>query len=372
MRDASLGEAENPKPPMASPTESRSNLKMARVLAEDGRVLEGEASPLDLAKTRALYTELVRTRALDLRFVELHRAGVLPSYESVLGEEGAIVAPVLALAADDAVFPGPREALAAVARGVSIEALVHHFLGTARSTTKGHAFSTHLSARAHGVVSVSGVAGAQLPHATGFGWAAKMKKAPRVALAVVSGGAFVTGDFHNALNFAGVSKANVVFVCRLDRGTTLGEISATETVAEKAEAYGLPYARVDGRDALAVWRELSRALEIARSFGGATLVEVVTARTLPSEDGTVTLPEASCPLGLLERHLAVLAAEGGDAAPETAGAALRAKVEAEVETAFRHALAEAERAGPPSRQSMFEDVFAEIPRHLRAQAEALR
>lgn len=363
MQDASSGEDESTKPSTSKLAVFHAKTSMVRLLGEDGRMSAGETSPLDVDATCALYKEMVRVRALDLRFVELQRADEIPYYASAIGEEGATTAPVVAMSADDAFFPGPREALASLARGVTVTELVHHVMGSARSTTKGRVLPTHLSSRAHNVVSVSGVAGAQLPHATGFGWAARSKKAPRVALAVVSGGAFVTGDFHNALNFAGVTKANVVFVCRIDRETSLQAISATETVAEKAEAYGLPSVRVDGRDALAVFREVSKALELARKGEGATLVEIVTARAMPADDGTITLPEAACPLVLLERHLT-----GLGRSPE----AIRAEAEAEVETAFRLALAEARRVGPPSRASLFEDVYAEVPLHLRAQAEGLR
>ena len=363
MRDASSGEAESSKPTTTKSSESNANGVLLRVLADDGRLLEAEKSPLDVPQTRALYRELVRARALDLRFVELQRAGEIPFYPSALGEEGATVAPVFALAPEDAFFPGPREALASSARGVTVRELVHHVLGSARSSTKGRVLPTHLSARAHSVVSVSGVAGAALPHATGFGWAARMKKSTKVALAVVSGGAFVTGDFHNAVNFAGVSKANVVFLCRLDRDTALGAISATETVAEKAVAYGVPHSRVDGRDALAVWREVRRAISCARAGEGTTLVEVVTARAVPSEDGTITMPEVACPIALLERHLVGLG-EPMDA--------LRPAIESELAVEYDLALAEARKAGPPSRRTLFEDVYAEIPLHLRAQAEALR
>jgi len=363
MRDASSGEAESTKPSTTKFAGSNVNSTLLRVLADDGRLLEGETSPLDVPQTRALYKQLVRARALDLRFVELQRTGEIPFYATSLGEEGATVTPVFALEAEDAFFPGPREALASSARGVSVRELVHHVLGSARSSTKGRVLPTHLSARAHSVVSVSGVAGAALPHATGFGWAARMKKSTRVALAVVSGGAFVTGDFHNALNFAGVSKANVVFLCRIDRDTALGAISATETVAEKAVAYGVPHSRVDGRDALAVWREVRRAIACARAGEGTTLVEIVTSRALPSEDGTITLPEVACPLALLERHLA------GAGEPVEVQ---RQAIETELAGEYEVALAEARKAGPPSRQTIFEDVYAEIPLHLRAQAEALR
>lgn len=369
MQDPTAGEHASATASVPKSSELREDLTPIRVLADDGRLLDGARTSTAHERVLALYTELVRARALDLRLLELQRSGDIPSYESAVGEEGATVAPVFALAADDAVFPGPREALASLARGLSVTAIVHHVLGSARSTTKGRVLPTHLSARSHGVVSVSGIAGAQLPHATGFGWAARMKKAPRVALGVVSGGAFVTGDFHNALNFAGVTKANVVFTCRVDRLLELERVSATSTIAEKAEAYGLPYARVDGRDALAVLEVVSAALARARGGEGATVVEIVTARAAHSMnahgEGAVTLPEAACPIALLERHLVA-------SSPATLDVvAHRERAEAAVEAELLAAVAEAERVGPPPRSSLVEDVYAEPPPHLRAQFQSL-
>jgi pyruvate dehydrogenase E1 component alpha subunit len=334
--------------------------RAARVLADDGTLAPACVSPLDLAGTRALYVALVRARALDLRFVDLQRKGEIPFHASAIGREGGIVGAAFSMAEGDALFPSPRELMASATRGVSVAALVHQAMGTAASTTKGKSPPTQVSARAHGVVSVSGIAGAQLPHATGFGWAARMRGSTKVALGMVSGGAFVTGDFHNALNFAGVSKANVVFVVVVEG---LRGLSATDTVAEKAEAYGLPSVRVDGNDVLCVVREVSAAIARARRGEGATLVEVATASPEATEDGVITLSETACPVALMERHLAHLV-------PDVA--AIRATAEREVDAEVRAAVEEAKRVGAPPRESLVEDVFANVPSHLRAQLEALR
>lgn len=353
---------QDPENANANPGEGRAYARtepLARLLADDGSPLPG--ATIDSSSAVALYTQLVTVRALDLRFVELQRKGQVPYYASAVGEEGATCAPVFALRKDDAFFPAPREALAAFVSGVPVGDLVHQVLGSARSTTKGRVLPNQLSARAYGVVTVGGVPGASLPHAAGWGWAAKMRKEPRVALAMVSDNAFSTGDFHNGVNFAGVSKANVVFVCRVDRTTPLAAQTAAETLAEKGEAYGVPAVRVDGRDALAVHEHVSRAVEAARSGKGPTLVEVVTARALPSEDGAVTLPEGACPVALLERHLA----RGGVSVES-----LRARIEADVDTAFAVAVAEAEKAGLPTRSSLFDDVYAKLPAHLLSQRDS--
>ncbi len=331
---------------------------LERALEDDGRLADGSAAEPTLALE--LYKHLVSARGLDLRFIALQRSGDIPFYTSALGEEAATCAPALALELGDAFFPGPRSALASMVRGVSIVEVVQQVFGTARSTTKGRGLPNHVSSREQGVVSVGGVPGGSLTHASGWGWAARLRNDRRVALSVVCGPAFITGDFHNAVNFAGVTRANVVFVCSVARGALAAQ-TASATVAEKGEAYGVPARRVDGRDALAVHRAVRAALAAARDGAGPSLIELVVARAKPGDDGSITLDVAECPLLLLERHLEQL---GIDVAP------LRAQLEADLDESFRLAVSEAKSSGPPGRISLFEDVFAEVPAHLLSQRDA--
>lgn len=331
---------------------------LERVLSPEGEVLDG--GPVDVATAVGLFRHLVTARLLDLRFIALQRSGDIPFYASSLGEEGATSAPPFALDLGDAYFPGPRSALGSLVRGVSLSELVHQVFGTARSATRGRGLPHHVSSRENGVVSVGGVPGASLTHASGWGWAARMRGDRRACLAVVCGAAFASGGFHNALNFAGVGRANVVFACVVD-GETLSSQTGSETVAEKGQAYGVPACRVDGRDALAVHAAITRSLASARDGGGPTLVEIVSPRAKPAEDGSIALPADDCPVLLLER---CLGRSGVDVA------ALRAPLEAELDEAFRLAVAEARSSAAPGRASLFEDVYAEVPRHLLSQRDA--
>ncbi|HQY64929.1 MAG: hypothetical protein IPF92_01820 [Myxococcales bacterium] len=329
-----------------------------RVLSPEGEALVDV--PIDEGAAVGLFRHMVRARQLDLRFIALQRAGDIPFYASSVGEEGATCAPPFALDLGDAYFPGPRSALGSLARAVTLAELVHQVFGTARSATRGRGLPHHVSSRENGVVSVGGVPGASLVHASGWGWAARMRGDRRACLAVVCGAAFASGGFHNALNFAGVGRANVVFACVVD-SATLSSHTGCETVAEKGQAYGVPASRVDGRDALAVHAAITRALARARDGGGPSLVEIVSARAKPSEDGSIALPADDCPVLLLERYLE---RSGVDVA------ALRAPLEAELEEAFRLAVAEAKASASPGRASLFEDVYAEVPAHLLSQRDA--
>lgn len=332
---------------------------LERILSPEGEVL-GDAQ-VDLSVARELYRHLVTARQLDLRFLALQRSGDIPFFSSSLGEEGATCAPAFALELGDAYFPGPRSPLGALVRGVSLSELVHQVFGTARSATRGRGLPQHVSSRENGVVSVGSVPGASLIHAAGWGWAARMRGDRRVALAVASGAAFASGGFHNALNFAGVMRANVVFACVVDPEGLAAQTS-TETVAEKGQAYGVPAARVDGHDALAVHAAIVRALAVARDGGGPTLIEIVSPRAQPSDDGAITLAASDCPVLLLERFLT---GRGVDVP------AIRAPLEAALDTAFQAAVAEAKESDPPGRPSLFEDVYAGVPTHLLLQRDAV-
>src|SRR5205823_2159802 len=133
-------------------------------------------------------------------------------------------------------------------------------------------------------VTMSSCIATQLPHATGMAWAAKVKKDPVVVLGYLGDGATSESDFHVALNFAGVLKVPVVFVCQNNQwgiSTPVAAQSAAPTLAVKAQAYGLPGVRVDGNDVFAVYAATKRAVDRARAGDGPTLIEALTYRVGP-------------------------------------------------------------------------------------------
>jgi pyruvate dehydrogenase E1 component alpha subunit/2-oxoisovalerate dehydrogenase E1 component alpha subunit len=289
----------------------------------------------------------------------LQRGERIAFHASSIGEEAAIVGASLAAGPDDWVFPSARDWYATIARGLPLEAYVQHAFGTAADPTKGHAAPDHAPARKFGVVPPSGVAGAHLPQAVGAAWAAKIKRARGVAtVALFDAGVCEGGDFHNAMNFAGVFKTPAVLVCRTGARPG-GRVAAR--VAERAVAYGVASARVDGGDPEAVAEIVAAALARAREGRGATLIEVATddgARLRDRElrldgDGVLDLGEAD-PLPRARARAGVSVAE-------------EASIAAEVNVALGRAIAAAEAAGPPARDTIFDHVYADIPRHLAAQ-----
>ncbi|MDB4944072.1 MAG: Branched-chain alpha-keto acid dehydrogenase, component, alpha subunit, partial [Labilithrix sp.] len=228
-----------------------------------GRSAPGEASAPGLAAR--LYGHLVTLRLLSARMVLLQRAGKIAYHASSIGEEGVIVAAALAARPEDWVFPGAREWGAALVRGLPLETYVHHAFGNSEDPAKGHSAPDHPPARSVRVAPASGVAGAHLPQAVGTAWAAKIKKDDVACVAIFGEAANATGDLHNALNFAGVFKPQVVFVCREAEAPKAG------TADDRALAYGIASAVVDGSDPLAVHALVTEALARAATGKGATL-----------------------------------------------------------------------------------------------------
>jgi TPP-dependent pyruvate/acetoin dehydrogenase alpha subunit len=299
--------------------------------------------PMEPKTARLLIERMALVRAIDDALIALQRAGTLASYSSLQGEEGAIVGACLALEAEDTVFPTPREALAAVARGWPVEAMLLQALGKAGDAMQGRQPPGIVTARAVNVAPAATLAGVHIVQAAGWGWASRMKKDARIALAFLGDGATSSADFHTGLNFAGVFKAKVVFVCRNNgfaSSTPVARQTRTETLAEKAVAYGLPSDLCDGNDAVAVHAAVRRAAARARSGGGATLVEVVTTR--------LEVDPARCPIARLH---AALSHEDATLPP-------LAELLARPVALVADALAAASRAPDPPRDAFLSNVYA--------------
>jgi pyruvate dehydrogenase E1 component alpha subunit len=347
-----------PDPSHASPLVPPASDDLVRAMRDDGVDAPFRAA-LEIAA--ALQRHMVRARVVSARMVALQRAEKIGYHTASIGDEAAIVGAVLAMRAGDWVFPGARDWYAALARGLPLATYVHHAFGSAGDPAQGHAAPDHVPARAVHVVPPSGVVGAHLPQAVGAAWAAKIAKDDVATLALFGAEVAEGGDFHNALNFAGVFKAPVVFVCRAKAG---------KRIADRAVAYGLASARVDGADALAVLTVVKAALARAMGGKGPTLVEAVS----PALDGLASLADgafssnqvldlgAADPLTRLRR---VLARE--NAAELEAVEALAEEARAELDAA----VSAAQHAGPPAPATIFDHVYAGMPAHLAAERQKL-
>jgi pyruvate dehydrogenase E1 component alpha subunit len=355
----------DPTAPSAPPSEA----------AAQARAADGVVDPAfrgALSDAVALYRHMVTLRLVSARMVDLQRSEKIAFHSSCLGEEAVIAAATLAARPNDWVFPGVREWGAALVRGLPLANYMHHASGSARDAAKGHSPPDHPPARKYRVAPASGIAGAHVPQAVGAAWAAKIKKDDVATIAIFGEGASSSGDFHNAVNFAGVFKPAVVFVCRNDGRERFA------STRERAIAYGVASATVDGSDALAVLTVVRAALARAALSGaakGATLIEAITHPIAAGSPALAGVPAAAWQRGgvellslgdadpivrlrrILEREK--LVESGADEAiAKDVGAAIDAAVN------------DAERAGPPATSTLFDDVYAEVPAHLRAQKES--
>jgi pyruvate dehydrogenase E1 component alpha subunit/2-oxoisovalerate dehydrogenase E1 component alpha subunit len=234
---------------------------------------------------------------------------------------------------------------------------------------------SHMSGRDVNQVSWSSCIGSQIPQAVGAAWAAKKRADRMVAIAFLGDGATSQSDFHNAMNFAAVFKVPCVFVCQNNHwsiSVPTSRQTASKTLAIKALAYGMAGIRVDGNDVLAVYRAVSDAVSTARSGQGPSFIECVTYRIGahstsddPSRyrsDEEVREWQKKDPIERLERHLRYRGLLDDELAQRT---------ENEILEEIGAALVEVERHGPPPRESLFDDVYAELPWHLDEQRREL-
>ncbi|MFJ2233296.1 pyruvate dehydrogenase (acetyl-transferring) E1 component subunit alpha [Streptomyces sp. NPDC087859] len=276
--------------------------------AEPYRVLGTEAAAkADPGLLRRLYAELVRGRRYNTQATALTKQGRLAVYPSSTGQEACEVAAALVLEDRDWLFPSYRDTLAAVARGLDpVQAL---------TLLRGD-WHTGYDPREHRVAPLCTPLATQLPHAVGLAHAARLKGDDVVALAMVGDGGSSEGDFHEALNFAAVWQAPVVFLVQNNGfaiSVPLAKQTAAPSLAHKAVGYGMPGRLVDGNDAAAVHEVLAAAVRHAREGGGPTLVEAITYRVeahTNADDATRYRGDAEVetwrqhdPIALLEHEL---------------------------------------------------------------------
>ncbi|HEY5539171.1 MAG TPA: pyruvate dehydrogenase (acetyl-transferring) E1 component subunit alpha [Thermoplasmata archaeon] len=349
---------------------------LLRVIMDDGSA-DPETDPwLSDAEALRLYRLMLTERILDNRMLALQRQGRIGFYGPSLGQEATIVAPATALGGDDWIFPQYREPGAALARGMPLVELINQFMGNSMDSARGRQMPCHYVYRKGNFMSISSCVGTQIPLAVGTSWAAKIRGDKVVTLVYFGDGGTSTADFHVGMNFAGVFKTPTVFVCNNNQwaiSVPVSKQTASETISEKANAYGFDGVRVDGNDALAVYATARDAVERARAGGGPTLIECVTYRLGPhssSDDPSRYRDEKEVerwrkrdPLVIYRRYLERLGTWGDES---------EANLEKEIGDAISEAVREAETHPPPPIDTLFTDVTFEMPAQLEEELEELR
>jgi pyruvate dehydrogenase E1 component alpha subunit len=247
-----------------SATDPLADADVFRVLGPDGTPLPDAAVPdLSDEQFRAIYRDLVTTRRFDERAVSLQRQGRIGTYAPCAGQEGSAVGSTHALADDDLISYQYREHGAIVVRDL-LTAYLPYWMGHESGTEaigEGNVFPLNIGIAAH------------LPHAVGAAWAFDYQDEDRIVAAHFGDGATSEGDFHEAMNFAGVFDTPTLFCCH-NNGWAISipesRQTASDTFAQKAAAYGFEGVRVDGMDPLASYAVTLEAAKRARGGGSSS------------------------------------------------------------------------------------------------------
>jgi pyruvate dehydrogenase E1 component alpha subunit len=257
-------------------------MAIAREAEPVGSFAEVREAGLDREDLLAMYRSMLVTRGIEERGHILYKQGKIPgSFYTGRGNEAASVAVATAMGPDDVGTPLHRDMGVHIVRGVEPWRIFAQYMGRVGGPTKGKDGNVHMADAKLGLVAMVSHLPAMLPVAVGCALAFRIREERRVALGWFGEGASARGDCHEAMNFAGVRRLPIVFVCDNNQwaySTPTHLEYAIEHVADRAQAYGFDGVVVDGTDVLAVYREAKRAIEKARGGGGPTLLECVSLR----------------------------------------------------------------------------------------------
>ena len=382
LRFARAGEMRRP-PVDADPYEMHDlAYNLVRVLDDNGEA-KGEWVPnLTPEQLRHGLRSMLRTRAYDRRMMRMQRQGQTSFYIQCTGEEAIACAFQMVMQKGDMNFPTYRQAGLLIAQDWSLTDMICQVLSNEKDHLKGRQLPVLYSVPEAGFFSISGNLGTQYVQAVGWAMASAMRGDTKIAAGWIGDGSTAESDFHSALVFASVYRPPVV----LNIVNNKWAISSPQSVAggenisfaSRAHGFAIPSLRVDGNDYLAVYAAASWAAERARRNLGPTLIEWVTYRVAPhstSDDPSkyrAKEEESNWPLGdpveRLKQHLI----RQGEWSEER-NVQLLASIDAEINDAAREALKygtlhEGPKASPAT---MFEDVYKDMPRHLREQRQQM-
>ena len=356
--------------------------ELVRVLDDEHRAVGPWNPGLDADTLRAGLRHILLTRLFEERMQRAHRQGRITFFVRSLGEEAVSVAAAMALHGRDMLFPSYRNLGLFIVRGLPLVDLFSQLLSNPQDMCKGRQLPVMYHSAARRVFSISGNLATQFPQAVGWAMAAAIKSESDIAAAWIGEGSTAAADFHHALTFAKVYRAPVIlnvvnnqWAISTFQGYAGGE---QRSFAARGPGLGIAGLRVDGNDFLAVHAATRWAAERARAGYGATLIEHVTYRAgahSTSDDPSRYRPRDEFhdwplgdPLERLKQHL--IARGDWD---EARHAALTAELDGILGDAWREAIAHGTLNEGPRLDAalMFEDVFKELPAHLREQRDEL-
>jgi len=339
------------------------------VLTEEGRPDRDMEPEIPDGLLLKLYRAIVLGRRFDERMLTLQRQGRIGTFAPLKGQEAAQLGAVAALEDRDWLVPAFRETAAEVWRGKKLENVLLMYAGY----NEGGYIEPETKN-----LPVAIPVGTQMLHAVGIAMGMQYRESDGVVMTFFGDGATSEGDFHEALNFAGLFQAPVVFICQNNHwaiSIPRSRQSRSKTLAQKAIAYGLPGIQVDGNDILAVYGAAREAVDRARSGNGPTLIECITYRLSMHttaddpkryrKDAEVKEWEGRDPLNRFQNYLI-----GRNLLSHEKIAELEADVKNEIKSALERFNERAAQANDSL--NMFDHVYDQLPPYLEAQRSELQ
>ncbi len=344
-------------------------IEYLQILDENGKLDEELAQDtLTDEQVVFLYEHMVTCRHYDEIAFKLQRSGRMGTYPQNKGQEAAAAGSGFAARkGQDFLVPCYRENAALFLHGLPMQNILLHWMGDERG---------NLIPEGVRQTPIAIPIGTQMLHAAGIAWAYKIRKEDKAVITYFGDGATSEGDFHEAMNFATVMNAPCVFFCQNNQWaiSVPREIQmASETVAQKALAYGAQCIQVDGNDLFAVYKATREALERARGGGGVTLIEAMTYRLgdhTTADDARryrdekeVEAWKARDPLIRTRKYLEARGLWDDDK---------QSKLEAKAKAVVSEVVKAAEGIEAPTFEDIFDHTFAELPDELVRQRDTGR
>jgi len=373
------------RPPVDTQPVDTSDLAYAlvRVLDDDGRAVGPWAMPTDPQMLRRGLRAMMKTRIFDARMLIAQRQKKMSFYMQCLGEEAIAIAHALALEPGDMCFPTYRQQGLLLARDdVDMVEMICQLLSNERDPLKGRQLPVMYSYKSRGFFSISGNLATQFIQAVGWAMASAIKGDTRIASGWIGDGATAEADFHTALTFAHVYRAPVILNVVNNQWaiSSFQSLAGGEetTFAARGVGCGIACLRVDGNDFLAVYAASRWAAERARGNLGPTLIEWVTYRAgahSTSDDPSKYRPADEWerfplgdPVARMKKHMIAAGVWSEEEHQELVKAIEADVIKAQKEAESYGSLADGHTF---SNSTMFDDIYKDVPEHLRRQRRQL-
>lgn len=340
---------------------------MLQILDQRGKFRPELDPKLSTKDLQSIYTLMVKTRTADDKAIKLQRQGRMGTYGSSLGQEACQVGAAFAMRKGDWLFPYFRDLGLYITLGLPLKNYYLYWMGN----EEGMRIPPELN-----IFPIAVPVGSQIPHAVGAGMGANIRKDKVAVVCTFSDGATSEGDFHEALNFAGVYNTPNVFICINNQyaiSMPRKKQTASPTIAQKASAYGFGGILVDGNDVLAVHAATREALARARGGKGPTLIEAFTYRMsdhTTSDDASryrsneeVAAWKEKDPILRFQRYLKD---------KKIWNKTFEEKVQVEASGFVNKGVEEAEATPVPSLEDIFLYTYKNMPSHLKLQLDSLK